>query len=115
MFKLFEGLAHRRNKNAPEEFDVSYAPPEKEQAYTFKEYSLREFLVVLRTGEKITVFSHCFDVQYDKQDVMFWLVNGYGIRDIGVAYFRLDDVHYILDEGMYEVYTENEEDEENAD
>lgn len=70
---------------------------------------------MLRNGEKITVFSHCFDVQYEKkQDVMFWLVDERGFRCIGVAYFRLDDVHYILDEGMREAYTANEKDEENA-
>lgn len=46
---------------------------------------------------------------------MFWLVDMQGVRNIGVAYFRLDDVHYILDVGMHEVYTENEKDEENAD
>jgi len=110
MFKLFEKLANRLNKNTPEEFGVSYSPPEKSRVYT-----LKEFLVVLRNGEKITVFSHCFDVQYGKkQDVMFWLVDKHGFRDIGVAYFRLDDVHYILDEGMREAYTVNEKDEENA-
>ena len=111
MIKLFEVLAYRRNKNNPEECDPAYSTPEKVRVYT-----TREFLVVFRNGEKITVFSHCFDVQYGKkQDVMFWLVNEYGFRDIGVAYFRLNDVHYILDQGMHEAYTENEKDEENVD
>lgn len=110
MFKIFEGLSYRRNKNTPEEFGVSYSPPEKSRVY-----ALKEFLVFLRNGEKIKVFSHCFDVQYGKkQDVMFWLVDKQGFRDFGVAYFRLDDVHYILDEGMREAYTTNEKDEENA-
>lgn len=29
--KIFEGLAYRRNKNATEEFDVSYSPPENRE------------------------------------------------------------------------------------